>query len=91
MFYVYILRSAVTSRFYIGSTQDLQTRLLQHNAGASKATRHGVPWTLVHTEALPSRAEAVRKEKYYKTGRGRDELQAILAATSDRTHRAALD
>lgn len=91
MFYVYILRSAVTSRFCIGSTQDLQTRLLQHNAGASKATRHGVPWTLVHTEAHPSRAEAVRKEKHYKTGRGRDEFQAILAATWDRTHRAALD
>lgn len=63
MFYVYILRSAVTSRFYIGSTQDLQARLLQHNAGASKATRHGVPWTLLHSETFATRTLAVKRER----------------------------
>ena len=79
MFYVYILRSAVTSRFYIGSTQDLQARLLQHNAGASKATRRGVPWTLLHSETFATRTLAVQRERYLKTGRGREELRALEA------------
>ena len=78
MFHVYILRSAVTGRLYTGSTADVQDRLRRHNAGESKATRHGIPWTLTHTETFATRAEAVRRERYYKTGRGREELEALL-------------
>jgi putative endonuclease len=78
VFFVYVLRSAVTGRLYIGSTQDVQDRLRRHNDGRSKATRHGVPWVLLHTEAVATRAEAVRRERYYKTGRGREELEALL-------------
>ena len=37
----------------------------------------GIPWILIHSESLRTRAEAVQKEIYYKTGRGRDELYAI--------------
>jgi hypothetical protein len=33
-------------------------------------------WILVHTESFNSRAEAVRRKIYYKTGRGRDELDS---------------
>ena len=77
MFFVYILRSTVTGRLYTGSTADVQDRLRRHNAGESKATRHGIPWTLIRTETLATRAEAVRRERYYKTGRGRGELDAL--------------
>jgi len=80
VFFVYVLRSGVTGRLYVGSTQDVQDRLRRHNEGRSKATRHGAPWVLLHTEAFATRAEAVRREGYYKTGHGRTELQAILAA-----------
>ncbi len=74
MFYVYVLRSAKTGRRYVGSCQDVAARLLRHNAGHSKATRHGVPWILSYTESFSNRAEAMQKERYYKTGKGRDEL-----------------
>jgi len=49
----------------------------RHNAGHSKATRHGIPWAVVHTETVSNRAEAARRERYYKTGRGRDELDKL--------------
>jgi len=78
VFHVYVLRSAVTGRLYTGSTSDLNARLRRHNAGESKATRHGIPWTLVRTETFLTRAEAVRRERYFKTGRGREELDAML-------------
>jgi putative endonuclease len=78
MFFVYILPSTATGRWYTGSTAAVQDRLRRHNAGESKATRHDIPWTLIRTETFATRAEAVRRERYYKTGRGRGDLDALL-------------
>jgi putative endonuclease len=75
--YVYVLRSEKTGRRYVGSTQDIQERLRQHNGGQSLATKHGAPWKLIHQEEFPTRAEAVRQERFYKTGRGRDLLDEL--------------
>src|ERR1700682_2127411 len=72
MFCVYVLRSEKTDRRYIGSCEDLAERLRRHNNAESKATRHGVPWLLLHSEKFSTRSAAARKELYYKTGRGRD-------------------
>jgi putative endonuclease len=77
VFQVYILRSHKTGRRYIGSCHDIEQRLQRHNAGHSKTTRHGVPWTLEHSESFATRAEATKRERYFKTGRGRDELDRL--------------
>jgi putative endonuclease len=77
MFHVYVLLSRTTGRHYVGSCEDVDERLRRHNAGHSKSTRHGIPWILTHSESFSTRAEAVRKERYYKTGRGRDELTTL--------------
>ncbi len=74
MFHVYVLLSSKTGRRYIGSCENVEERIRRHNAGYSKATRPRIPWILMHSETFPSRTEAVRKGRYYKTGRGRDEL-----------------
>ena len=79
MFHVYVLISEKNDRMYVGSTEDVNRRLVRHNAGHSKSTRHGVPWKLVHFESFETRSEAIWKEKYYKTGKGREELKEILA------------
>jgi putative endonuclease len=78
MFHVYVLRSNKTGRRYVGSCENLADRLGRHNAGHSKATQHGIPWTLVHSEGFADRTQAVKKERYYKTGRGREELDRII-------------
>ena len=77
MFYVYVLKSERTGRRYVGSCRDLVDRLNRHNTGQSKATKYGVPWILIHSEGFQTRAEAVQREIFYKTGRGRDELDVI--------------
>ena len=77
MFYVYVLRSSKTGRRYVGSCENVDERLGRHNAGHSNATRHGLPWILVHSESFTNRAEAARKERYYKLGRGRNELDKL--------------
>jgi putative endonuclease len=68
------LRSEKTGRRYVGSCEDLDDRLRRHNAGESKATKHGIPWALLQAERFATRSAATKSERYYKTGRGRDEL-----------------
>ncbi len=66
LFYIYIIRSLRTKRFYVGSTQNLENRLHQHNLGKSSSTRAGAPWELVHTEMFPTRSEATHQEHRIK-------------------------
>jgi putative endonuclease len=80
--FVYVLRSSATGRLYTGATTDLDRRLSQHNAGLSRSTKNRGPWVLVHKEELTSLADALRRERFLKTGRGRDELQRILGAAN---------
>jgi putative endonuclease len=74
MFYCYVLRSQKTGRRYVGSCRDLDTRVQRHNRGESKATKHGVPWLLIHCESFSTRPDATARERYFKTGRSREEL-----------------
>ncbi|MFZ4575954.1 MAG: GIY-YIG nuclease family protein [Phycisphaerales bacterium] len=79
-FFVYVLRSAKTGRRYVGSTEDVHHRLHRHNAGHSKSTKAGAPWTLIHTETFPTRGAAVEREMFLKTGVGRAWLDAQLGS-----------
>ena len=77
MFYCYVLRSQKTGRRYVGSCENLTDRIRRHNAGESKATKHGVPWLLIHSEGFATRAEAAQRERYYKSGKGREDLDKL--------------
>jgi putative endonuclease len=81
MFTTYVLRSKTSRRLYTGSTSDLERRLEQHNTDVSSSTKNRGPWQLVHQEDFPTLAEAVRRERYLKTGKGREELKRILKAS----------
>ncbi len=82
MFHVYILRSEATGRLYVGSTGDLERRVAEHNMGKATATKHWGPWVLVYKEGYPNRGSAMRRERYFKTGRGRDELNLTSTVAS---------
>jgi putative endonuclease len=85
MFYCYVLRSKKTGRRYVGSCENLADRVRRHNAGESKATKHGLPWALIQSEAFATRTEAAQRERYYKTGRAETSSttcdRAVAAAT----------
>ena len=65
-FYVYILRSTRTQRFYIGHTEELQKRIAEHNQGRVPSTKNRGPWELIYTEQFPSRSAASRREREIK-------------------------
>jgi putative endonuclease len=81
MFFVYILRSESTGRFYIGQTQDLNERLAYHNASYSKSLKHRGPWELVHTESFPTRSAAVRRERQIKSWKDHAMIERLMSAS----------
>ncbi len=66
MFYLYIIKSKITSSYYIGHTKDVHRRLEYHNAGYNKSTKRHLPWELVYYEEYSTRSEAVGRRKLYK-------------------------
>jgi putative endonuclease len=73
MFFVYIIFSEKAGKKYIGQTVDLELRLDQHNSNFYVSyTNNKGPWILVHSESYLSRGEAIIREKYLKSGAGRD-------------------
>ena len=78
MYYVYILHSVKDGGLYIGYTTNLKRRLAEHQEGLSKSTKHRVPINLVHYEAFNENADARAREKYLKSGYGREQLRSQL-------------
>ena len=78
-YYIYILKSSTTGKLYTGSTQNLEARLKAHNDGLSPYTKGRGPWELMYSEEYPTRSEAMKREKFLKTGKGRDFLKEILS------------
>ena len=77
-YYVYILRRKKDKKFYIGHTTDLIRRLKDHNQGKNKSTRHRRPLQLIFFEAYISKQDALRREKYFKTTKGKVVLRQML-------------
>lgn len=62
MFYVYLLQSLKDKNFYIGQTESIEKRLLEHNSGRVKSTKHREPFKLIGYETYDSRNEARWRE-----------------------------
>ncbi len=69
MYYIYILHSKSSQKYYCGQTIDVPARLIRHNNGETPSIRHGIPWTLIGYISVESRSESVALEKKIK-GRG---------------------
>ena len=77
--YVYVLENDAGRR-YVGSTiRDPLVRLVEHNAGLSRWTRGHRPWRLVCWEEQASKAAALRRERFLKTGTGRRVRETLVA------------
>ena len=77
-YFVYILYSEKFRKHYVGYSSDLLNRLLSHNELATKGyTVKYRPWKLIHTEVYTSKAEALKREKYLKSGVGRRFIKTL--------------
>ncbi|MCF7812840.1 GIY-YIG nuclease family protein [Candidatus Gracilibacteria bacterium] len=75
---VYIL-SNPQGILYKGITENITRRLEQHNQGKSRWTREKGPWRVIYQEEYTTKKEALKREKFFKSGKGRSELKELLS------------
>lgn len=78
MWYVYILQSKKDNNFYVGLTNDLKRRIKMHNDGKVTATQFRIPFELLYYEAHHNKYDAAEREKFLKTGWGRNWIKKTL-------------
>jgi putative endonuclease len=66
------------NNLYIGISQNPEKRVITHNKGKTESTRNRRPFVLVYKESCNSLNEAREKEKFYKSGCGREVLKKLI-------------
>lgn len=78
MYYVYAIISTLNNDLYIGYSDDLKRRLLEHNSGLVQSTRCNKPWKLLYYEAYLNKSYALKQEKRLKMHAAKNELKRRL-------------
>ena len=55
MFFIYIIQSERTNKYYVGYSSNIERRLDKHNAGDVLSTKHGIPWRLIYQETFTNK------------------------------------
>ncbi len=79
MYYVYVLKSKKDEKMYTGCTNNLKKRVKMHNAGNVKSTSNRGRFEVIFYEAFLNEIDAFQREKWLKTGWGRNHLNKILS------------
>lgn len=77
MYWIYVLENE-NCRWYIGQTSNLLVRLKRHNDQKVKSTKNRGHWNIIYKEELLTRAQALKREEYLKSGAGRKFLKEVL-------------
>ena len=77
MHIVYVLKSRKDNKRYIGLTNNLDQRLLEHNKGKVRSTKFRLPLELIYFEEIENRSDGAQREKFLKSGKGREFLKSI--------------
>ncbi len=83
MFYVYFLKSIKNGKIYVGYSKiNPEDRLKQHNQKSNKWTRENGHLILLYFEKYLCEQDAIMREKFYKSGFGRQVRNIIIRAAS---------
>ncbi|MBI4090301.1 MAG: GIY-YIG nuclease family protein [Candidatus Kerfeldbacteria bacterium] len=77
MYFVYAIDSIRRNYIYIGLTDNANRRIEQHNNGRERTTRPYAPFQTILIESYPTRQEARKREKYLKSGSGKEFLKSL--------------
>ncbi|MFH1392965.1 MAG: GIY-YIG nuclease family protein [Patescibacteria group bacterium] len=78
MYYIYVIKSLIHNTRYVGSTDRIEKRISEHNLGKCRYTSGRQPWKLIYQEEYKTRGEAMKREKFLKSGIGRKYLDKVL-------------
>ena len=77
MFYVYIIYSIKSDKYYIGQTEELNQRVITHNLRRNLGAND---WELKYTESFITRPEAVRRETEIKKKKRRAYIEFLISS-----------
>jgi len=75
--WVYALASLSRSYIYVGITEDLDERFGRHQQGRERTTKPYRPFFLLYSEMAPDRKAAREREKFLKSGQGKEYLKGL--------------
>jgi putative endonuclease len=78
MYYTYIIYSTTLNKYYVGSCQNVEERLLDHLNSRSKYTKVAKDWELKHFETFLSRSEACKRELQIKKMKSRKYIENLI-------------
>ena len=78
MYFVYILKSLIVLRYYIGSSENVARRLSDHNSGKVKSTKAYKPWEIVYLERFDIKSYALKREKQIKSYKSGNAFKKLL-------------
>jgi putative endonuclease len=76
---VYVLQGK--KKRYVGITNNLARRLAEHRSGHTKSAQVIGQFKLLHIEEFPDHITARKREKFLKSGQGREFLNCLYPAT----------
>jgi len=82
MYYVYVLYSDLIDKYYVGHTNNIDRRITEQNLRSGRYTSHKGTWRLVYKEEVATRSEAMKREKFLKTGKGRDYFKSKIESAN---------
>ncbi len=91
MYPVYVIKSINFDFRYVGFTSNLTRRLHDHNRGYNKSTKHYKPFNLIYTESCETSTIARKREKFFKSTRGRNFLREYLKQACTGTDRVGIN
>jgi putative endonuclease len=77
MIWIYALSSQTRNYIYVGMTSNLERRIKEHNSGKERTTRAYRPFKLLYTEQCKDRILGRKREKYWKSGVGKEKLRQL--------------
>lgn len=78
MYYIYVLQLLRDNSLYVGYSTNLKQRIISHKKGRNFSTKYKLPIKLIFYEAYTERSDAKRREKYFKTTKGKTTLRTML-------------
>jgi putative endonuclease len=78
MFTTYILKNEITGRYYIGSTNDLNRRIVEHNRGQTKSTKQNGKWEVIYREEFILSIQAKQREQKIKSYKGGNAFKNLI-------------
>ena len=79
MFFTYIIYSKSLNRYYVGSTHNLEQRVIEHNnSKGSMFTKRSRDWKLVYHESFKTSSEAQKREYEIKMKKSRTYIEWLI-------------